>query len=223
MKNTKIATLLTASATALGVLPVAALSVLPAATAQAAEVSVTANAASTKMIGDQGYVWGKVSNVGPRTVVNLQVKAGKEWITQKSNVITDRVGFYTIPVKTSVNIPGTQTFRIYAEGDGSGTATSKEFTITRTMRVTVASAGTKRVNERTFIWGRTAPGLEVHTQVKVNGKWSTSNMAVSDEDGSYAVKVTYNPGVAGQYQYRTYANYGNKTYFSNEVTLKRTK
>lgn len=123
----------------------------------------------------------------------------------------------------SSNTAGPRTLRVFAKGSGTGTAVSKEFTITRTMVLRAASAGTKKVNQPTNIWGYTGTGLKVFTQVKVNGKWSTSNTTTAGEEGNYLIPVTYNPGVVGTYQYRTYTTFAGKTYYSNEVTLKRTR
>lgn len=90
-------------------------------------------------------------------------------------------------------------------------------------KVTASSAGTKIVGAQTYVWG-TASGFSRHatvsTQVKVNGRWSTSQ--TTSTNGYYTLPLTYGSTTPGAYTWRVVATDGKSTATSPEFRFTRT-
>lgn len=71
-------------------------------------------------------------------------------------------------------------------------------------------------------WGTAAPGAEVHTQVLVNGKWSTSQTRTATSTGWYVIPLTYGWDVRGTYTWRVVTRAANGEWvISKPMTQRR--
>lgn len=89
------------------------------------------------------------------------------------------------------------------------------------LRVSVATAGVKSVGQVTNVWGTTAPGARVSTQVWLGDRWSTSQSRKASSDGGFQVPLTYGWDHAGSYRWRVLAGVGGRWVVSKEFTLRR--
>ena len=90
--------------------------------------AVTATSNGTAEVGVRSEVRGTVSGFGAPATVSTQVKVRGSWSTsQKQTGVT---GSYALPLTYNQSTPGTQTYRVVAQGGGA-TAISPEFTFTR--------------------------------------------------------------------------------------------
>lgn len=208
------------TAVLLTLLLVVALALVPAP-AQAAP-RVTASSAGTKTVGVASNAWGSVSGFAKQVKVSTQVKVNGKWSTSQTSTTT---GYYALPLTYGSTTPGTYTWRVVAT-DGQSTATSAEFTFTRTAKpsVTATSAGTKTVGHDTHVWGSHTGfkgTVKVSTQVQVMGQWSTSQ-TITSTTGQHTIPLTYGKHTAGTYTWRVVATDGSTTATSSVFTLRRT-
>lgn len=93
-------------------------------------------------------------------------------------------------------------------------------------RVMSASAGTKQVNQPTYVWGQVAnapSGTSVMTQVQLSdGRWSTSQKGMTDASGNYTLPLTYGASTVGSYRWRVVAMVDGAAVVGPEFTLQRT-
>ncbi|HMT85700.1 MAG TPA: polysaccharide deacetylase family protein [Arachnia sp.] len=90
---------------------------------------VTASSAGTKQVGLVSNAWGSITGFPGPATISTQVLVNGKWSTsQQAKNITSG---YTLPLTYGANTPGTNRWRVVAT-DGTRTATSPEFTFTRT-------------------------------------------------------------------------------------------
>lgn len=98
-------------------------------TRTAPSVTVTANTAGTKPVGQTTYVWGSATNAaGAR--VTLQAVVNRAWSTSQIGTVAAN-GTYRLPLTYGITTPGTYTFRVVVTTP-YGSFVSSQFTLTRT-------------------------------------------------------------------------------------------
>lgn len=95
--------------------------------------------------------------------------------------------------------------------------------------VTAYTAGSKRVGDKTSVWGTVSGPNAAHSDVWVevqlpSGAWSKSRSDWTDGKGAYAIELTYGATTAGTYRYRVVAYdwHSGVRVTSRVVTLTRT-
>lgn len=176
--------------------------------------------AGHREIGIQSSAWGSTGVPGAK--VFTQVKLADGTWSQSRVGTTNAAGGYTLPLTYGMNQAGVYEYRIGLE-TGGNTVYSDVIEFQRIP--TVASAGTKRINESTFAWGATGhAGIRVSTQVRLpDGSWSTSRTGTTDANGSYVLPLTYGSDVVGTQHYRVVASTPTGQVASKEFTLTRTR
>jgi len=93
---------------------------------------VSVGSAGRKPVNQNTYAWGTASGFpkGTTVKVSTQVLVRGRWSTSQTRTANGS-GEYTIPLTYGSNTPGSYTFRTVATGGGH-TATSNQFTLTRT-------------------------------------------------------------------------------------------
>lgn len=91
--------------------------------------------------------------------------------------------------------------------------------------VTAISAGTKPVNQDTYVWGSTlgTSRATVSTEVLLeSGEWARSQSTVTST-GSYTLPLTYGSSTPGLYMFRVVATDGTTTVYSDPFMFERTE
>lgn len=186
-----------------------------------AHFPVTAVSAGKKVVGQATYVWGSAPKArGARVEVHALVAA--RWSVSQRGTVSSS-GSYVLPLTYGADTVGKYRFRV-AVTTAAGTAYSSQFDFTRTTSITVASAGTKPVNELTFVWGNVpgAAGSGMSVEVYVNDVWATSQLGAVRSNGSYALPLTYGSNLPGTYRYRVVVGTSVGKYYSPAFELTRT-
>lgn len=192
---------------------------------------VSVATAGVKEINQTTYAWGNAVGFSPGSKITVYTRARTPQGMSRSQTTTadSLTGAYTLPLTYGSSTPGVYTFDVVAT-DGASTVTSTSFTLTRVNpAVTAASAGTKPVNQPTFVWGTTTgfvPGFSarVSTQVLIGGTWSTSQSTTTNHrNTSYTLPLTYGASTPSSYTYRVVATDGYVTKASTPFTLTRTR
>lgn len=188
------------------------------------EYSVSAHSAVYKLTGHTSYVWGWVSGYTGIVNVTSQVYLpGKGWSSSQTRQV--RAGdMYSIPLTYGATTPGTRTWRVVATQEGKPTSVSKSFRFTRVF-LSAESAGSKMVGQTSNIWGivRGLPAnAKVTSQVKINGRWSSSQTRVAKPDQMYTIPLTYGSNSAGTYTWRVRLTYGSGVLYSKDFKFTRT-
>ncbi|HMR50441.1 MAG TPA: excalibur calcium-binding domain-containing protein [Arachnia sp.] len=192
---------------------------------------VSASSAGVKEVNQTTYAWGNATGFGAGATITVYTRVSTPSGMSRSQTTTAApgTGAYTLPLTYGGGTPGVYTFDVVAT-DGVRTVTSTPFTLTRVKpTVTASSAGTKPVNQSTFVWGTTTgfvPGFSarVSTQVLIGGAWSTSqSTTTSQANTSYTLPLTYGASTPGTYTYRVVASDGYVTKTSTPFTLTRTR
>ncbi|AQP47408.1 hypothetical protein BW730_07730 [Tessaracoccus aquimaris] len=200
--------------------------------------------------GDAVTVSGVVKGLPGPVTVTSQVQIKGKWAASQSTTTT--TGTFSLPLTYGRGTAGEYRFRIVAKDKYGYTKIGPEKIIVRTAspRLSASSAGTKRINQTTSVWGSLTNAASVNrsvpitfsTQVLLNGKWSTSqqtkaayldvfhagssNQKYGGND--YTLPLTYGRGTVGTTRWRVTASYtlvNGKTHtvVSPEFTLTRTR
>ncbi|WP_296139881.1 exo-alpha-sialidase [uncultured Tessaracoccus sp.] len=149
-----------------------------------------------KLAGNTTYVWGVLG--GPATV-STQVWVDGRWSTSQRREA--KPGAYRVPLTYGAAMPGTQRWRLVVRHADGQTEVSEPWQLTRVARTTVGHASTKRAGETTYVWGRVGGAATLFTQVRVDGRWSTSQVR-HVAAGTYTVPLTYGRSSTGTTQWR---------------------
>ncbi len=150
-----------------------------------ARPAVTANSAGSKQVGIGSNVWGSVSGFGAPVTVATQVKVNGAWVTSQQK--TGVTGSYVLPLTYGQSSPGTQTFRVVAQGGGV-TAISSEFAFTRTPKP-VAGLDSRCLTGRAMCISKKDQSLSwvVNGEVKMTMDVRFGSKATPTRNGSFSV------------------------------------
>lgn len=183
-------------------------------------VSWKVDHAGTKVIGFISNVWGTVP--AGTTSAWTEVWTGTTWARSQTRT-PNANGFVAIPLTYGMDKVGTYRYRVVASVAGQLKYTA-EFNFQRT-ELYVNSAGTKKINEVTNMWGTvpTAANRRAWTEVYLNGRWVQSQVRTANANGYVVIPLTYGSNVPGTYRFRAVFNtpYGNV--ISEPFTLTRVR
>ncbi|MGJ3509231.1 hypothetical protein [Enemella sp. A6] len=179
--------------------------------------------AGTKVVGQRTSTWGRFVTNRPITAWT-EVLVNGQWRTSQM-VTTTSAGNFTIPLTYGATTPGKHTFRVRGRYPDGTIVTGKSFTLTRIGKPTAKSAGRKLVNTPTSTWGRfdTRRPITAWTEVRVNGKWRTSQKVTTAKSGNYVIPLTYGATVPGNHVFRVRGRHADGTITTSApFTLTRT-
>ena len=186
-------------------------------------VRTTAMTAPAAVVGQPANVWGKAE---PGSIVRSQVEiAPGKWSTSQVTTANNK-GQYVIPLTYGRNNPGTYRWRVRATKPDNSVEFTKPYAQPRYALPVARTAGVKRAGDTTNTWGHLGvrKPVKVFTQVQLpDGRWSTSQTRMADNNGRYVVELTYGKHNKGTYRYRVGALYPGVAWvvYSKPFTLVR--
>lgn len=166
-----------------------------------------------------------LSTPTPGLRATTEAWTGSAWSTSQIGV-TDASGEFSLPLTYGRTSGGSFRFRLAVLVEGSAVY-SREFTITRysTSPYAYSAPGHAPVGTTAAVRARvqnTGSGATVRTQFLVSGRWSTSQLALTDAAGFATIPLTYGKTSAGTYSWRLiHTNSAGHTSVSGTYTLVR--
>ena len=185
---------------------------------------IRVDSVASVLVGQTARLTGTATGYAGRAITAESLSSGDWKVHASGTVAAD--GSFDLPLTLGNSAGGAWSVRA-ALTTGSGakiTSSQVQAQWTYPVTLTASAAGSKLVGQDTNTWGTAtgAPNVEVWTEVQVGGRWTRSQVGVTDGAGRFVLPLTYGAHQVGVTTWRVGLRTPAQVLYSNEFTLQRT-
>lgn len=158
--------------------------------------SVSVVSAGVRLVGQSTNLWGSAPGLEGQPVV-AEARLQDAWVEVGTSSVNAEGG-YVIPL-TGTEVAGAGEYELRVR---IGDHTSEPVTLERLPRTRYGASPVAVTGRTANAWGTTTAGADVTTQIRLDGRWVTSQTGHADDTGWFVLPLTYGQHTPGDHQWR---------------------